>query len=214
MMGDIGTIYRGKIDFDIEAREKQVIGTVQRIEPVQLENMSDEAKQLCAELRTSFGIEDVNAIPEVVRTMLVHPGAYRCQVDLSVMLVGNGKISGRERELAVLRVGWLCRAPYEWGQHVGIGQRNGLTPEEIERVKSGSSAPEWNDHDRAILSAVEEMLGDQSMTQETWDVLASTWNEEQLMELPILVGAYFMTAIQQNSLRVRLMEGNIGLRQR
>ena len=48
----------------------------------------------------------------------------------------------------------------------------------------------------------------------TWEVLARTWNERQLMEFPVLVGQYFLTALQQNSLRVRLDKNNIGLRQR
>lgn len=213
-MADVGKIQTGKVDFDIDARQAQVIGTIQPIEPIELDDMNDEARALCADLRKSFGIADPNAIPEVVRTMLRHPGAYRCQADLSILLAGNGKISPRERELAVLRIGWLCRAPYEWGEHVDIAKRFGVTAEEIERATGGSSAPGWNDHDRAILRSVEELLGDYSISQETWDMLARSWNEEQLMELPILVGAYVMTAMQQNGLRVRLKEGSPGLRHR
>ena len=42
----------------------------------------------------------------------------------------------REREMAILRVGWLCRSGYEFHQHTRIGKQAGLSDEEIERLKS------------------------------------------------------------------------------
>src|SRR5262245_8389695 len=32
----------------------------------------------------------------------------------------------RDRELLILRTAWLCRAAYEWGQHVVFGRDCGL----------------------------------------------------------------------------------------
>ena len=111
-------------------------------------------------------------------------------------------------------VGWWCRAPFEWGEHVDIAKRYGVTDEEVERVTHGSSAPGWNEHDRAVLKGVEELLGNYMLSDQTWDVLAKTWTERQLLEFPTLVGQYFATALQQNSLRVRLADDNPGLRHR
>ena len=45
-------------------------------------------------------------------------------------------------------------AEYEWGQHVIIGLRDGLTREEIERIKKGPGLEGWSDLDRAILPAL------------------------------------------------------------
>ena len=70
----------------------------------------------------------------------------------------KGALSPRERELAILRVDWLCGAPFEWGEHVDIAKRYGVSREEIERVTQGSSAPGWSEHERAILKGVEESL--------------------------------------------------------
>lgn len=213
-MTDVRTIHTGMHNFNVDEREVQVVGLRQRIQPLAPEEISGEAKELCVQLRNSFATADPNFIPEIVATMLRRPDLYRCQMELSVQLAARGAISPRERELAVLRVGWLCRAPYEWGQHVEISKRFGMKPEEIERVTKGSSASGWDEHERAVLLAVEELLGDQSISDETWSVLARSWNEEQLMELPVLVGAYYMLALQQNSIKVRLPESNLGLRQR
>ena len=145
--------------------------------------------------------------------MLRHPGLFRCQIDMAVQLF-QGALSPRERELAILRVDWLCGAPFGWSEHVEIAKRAGVSSEEIERVTQGSSAPGWSEHDRAILKGVEESLAHYMISDETWEVLARTWTERQLFEFPMLIGQYVATDLQQNSLRVRLGDHHRGMRQR
>jgi 4-carboxymuconolactone decarboxylase len=146
--------------------------------------------------------------------MVKHPALFRCQMETGIQLLGKGELSRRERELTILRVGWLCRAPYEWGQHVEIAKRYGVTSEEIDRVTRGPDAEGWTDHEAAILRAVDELLGNQMITDETWGVLTRTWSERQLLEFPIVIGQYYTIALQQNAMRVRLVPGNPGLRHR
>jgi len=198
---------------DIDAREAEIVGKPQRIKSLAPDEFDADARELVARLRQTLGLETAE-MPPVFGLMLRHPGLFRCQMDMGVQLLGKGEIGPRERELAILRVGWLCRAPFEWGEHVDIAKRYGVTDAEIERVTQGSSAPGWSDHDRAIVKGVEELLGDKMISDVTWDLLARTWTERQLLEFPMLVGQYFATALQQNSLRVRLANDNIGLRQR
>ena len=45
----------------------------------------------------------------------------------------------------------------------------------------------------------------------TWEVLDSSLDDKQLIELVMLVGQYQTVAYYQNALRVRLREGNAGL---
>lgn len=201
-------------DFDIDAREAEILGKPQRITPLAPEEFDEAAIELVVSVRKSLGTNEMDKIPEVFGVMLRDPGLFRCQMDMGVQLLGKGSISKRERELAILRTGWLCRAPYEWGEHVDIAKRYGVTGEEIERVTIGSTAPGWNDHDRAILKAVEELLDDRMISDATWNELAKSWDERQLMEFPVLVGQYFTIALQQNSLRIRLADDNPGLRNR
>lgn len=89
-----------------------------------------------------------------------------------------------------------------------------VTSDEIERVIQGSSAPEWPEHERAILRATEELRETAMISDATWAVLARSYNEQQLIELPIVVGQYQTVAYYQNSLRLRLRMGNDGLKSR
>lgn len=153
-------------------------------------------------------------LPEIVRTMLRHPELFARQTDMGIQLLGQGALSGRDRELAVLRIGWLCQAPYEWGEHVHVAKKVGITSAEIERITAGSAAPGWCEHEQAILRAVEELYENAIISDATWATLAKRLDERQLIELPIVIGQYQTVAYYQNSLRLRLHDGNLGLKAR
>jgi alkylhydroperoxidase family enzyme len=143
--------------------------------------------------------------------MLRHPALFACQLDIGVQLLKDGALPSRDRELLVLRIDWLCQAPYEWGEHVHIAKTVGVSQEEIARVVHGSDAPGWSDHDRALLRAAEELHRDAMISDATWADLARRLDDRQLIELPIVIGQYQTIAYYQNALRLRLHEGNPGL---
>lgn len=209
----MGRVETGPIPCDIVARQAQVVGDGPRIAPLKQAEMDPADLALCIGIRESVGVFEHSVIPEYMLTMIKHPEIFRCQMEMGTAIF-QGRISPRERELAVLRVGWLTQAPYEWGQHVAIAKRYGLSDEEVERVTQGSDAEEWNEHDSAILRGVEELLGDHALSDATWAVLAKTWDEAQLIEFPMMVGQYVATAYVQNSLRIVLEGGNTGLDRR
>ena len=201
-------------DLNIDRRMAEVVGDGPRIAPLSEDQLTDEAHQLAVEIRAAFGIPENGAMPESLRMMLVHPKLFKAQMSMGITLAA-GTLSPRERELAVLRSAWICGAPYEWGEHVDIGkERAGLTAEEVERCTQGSKAEGWSEHDRAVLKAVEELHMHHMISDETWAVLAKSWNDQQLTEFPLLVGIYTATAMQQNSLRYRLADNNPGLAHR
>lgn len=197
--------------YDIEARTAEIAGEPQRIAPIPEDELSPEALEISRVLRTAFGIPENGTVPEVFRTMLVHPGLFRAQMEIGMELATGGAISPREREIAVLRNAWLMGAPYEWGEHVDIGKRCGLTSEEVERTRIGSAAPGWTEHEAAICKAVEELRTNSMIADATWATLAKTWDDKRMMEFPVLIGQYTSTAYLQNSVRIRLADNNPGL---
>jgi alkylhydroperoxidase family enzyme len=198
-----------------EAREKELFEKPLRIAPLNDGEYSDDAAAIIAEVRKVMGITEENDIPVYFKIGLKHPELFKAQMEIGMKIVGpNAALPRREAELAILRIGWLLRAPFEWGEHVAIGKRFGLTDEEVERVTIGSSAPGWNEHDRAIVKGVEELLDDTYISDATWEALAKSWNDAQLLEFPVLVGLYVTTAMHQNAMRLRLHPGNVGLKRR
>jgi alkylhydroperoxidase family enzyme len=199
----------------IAAREAEVLGKAPRVQPLKSEEIADATLEIRLHMKRASGQDHfemrADNVPEVLLIMLRHPELCRKHTDLGLFLLGSGTLSPRDRELAVLRVAWLCQAPYEWGEHVAVAKSQGMTSEEVERITVGSAAAGWSEHDCAILRAVEELLTTAMISDETWAMLARTLDEQQLIELPVLIGQYQGTAYFQNALRLRLQDHNPGL---
>jgi len=196
---------------DLNARHARIVGHPPRIQPLKSSELSADAVEANNNLRKAVSIPATDKLPDFTATMLRHPALYQSHMLLSLDLF-RGALLPRDREIAILRVGWLCQSPHEWGEHVKIGKNvGGLTTEEVARIALGSGAAEWNTHDRALLQAVEELHADAMIAETTWTVLSQSLNEKQLIELLVLVGQYQGFAYLHNSLRIRLGEDNKGL---
>jgi alkylhydroperoxidase family enzyme len=195
------------------ARDADQQGRPPRIAPLPEDQVPDEVRGEMGKLSAGVGLKAAPPGPVAAfnRTTAKAPELMVAHLTLANYLF-RGKLPVRDRELAVLRADWLAKAPFEWGEHVKIFKRLGQgTEAEVARVREGSAAPGWSEHERAVLRAVEELLSDAMVGDETWAVLARRWSEPQLLEFPILVGQYLGVAFLQNSIRVRLMPGNPGL---
>lgn len=201
------------ITADVQARQEYILGKPPRLPALPPEERSPAQQKVLEDISMVVvdGVrkprEDAVALEIVIR----HAELYCAHLELGKRFLSDGEMSIRDRELAILRIGWLSQAPFEWGAHVVIAKRNGISGEEIERVIEGSSASGWSDHDRAIVRAMEELHFDSMITDETWATLAESYNDKQLIELTILAGQYKTVAYLQNSLRLPLSPSKEGL---
>jgi len=157
------------------------------------------------------GVRKERTDKAALEILLRHAELYEAHMAVAQKLLSDGEITIRDRELAILRLAWLSQAPFEWGSHVVIARRNGVTTEEIARAIVGSTDPGWNERDRAIVRAMEELHYDSMISDETWAALAQFYNDKKLIELVILAGQYKTVAYYQNALRLPLPENNQGL---
>jgi len=213
-----GSTSSPSIDNAVQQREALITGKPPRIPALTTAEVIEMARQQTSKLRIAVMGDaspvEVAEIPEMLLALMCHPDLYERVSALSVQLLAKNTLSPRDRELAVLRTGWLCQAPYEWGEHVRIAKLVGITSEQIEQVTVGSAAEGWTEHERALLSAVEELHQGAMVCDATWDTLAKTLDNAQLYELMIVVGQFTMVAYFQNACRFRLSAGNEGLRAR
>lgn len=114
-------------------------------------------------------------------------------------LMPYGEIPRRDTELVILRVGWNCRSRYEWGQHVDIGLRAGVSAEDIARVPLGADAPGWEPHLRALMQACDEFHHERMIADASWAVLEAHYGPRRLLEVVMLIGHYEMLAGVLNS---------------
>jgi alkylhydroperoxidase family enzyme len=115
-------------------------------------------------------------------------------------------ISLRQRELLILRVAHLRQATYEWAQHVFLAGEVGIAPEEVARVSTGPDAEGWSPLERALLTAVDELVADACLGEPTHAQLVSELDAQQVMDVVFTVGAYDVLAMFLRTFDVPLDE--------
>lgn len=176
-------------------------GGEQRIDPVEIDVLDPRVLDKVEEIRLMTGFPEHIPIHPFFRTVGRSPEFMLGFTSLGMNTLPTSQFDARDRELIILRTGWLCDAPYQWGEHVVSGRRAGLSDEEIGRIKAGPSAQGWSERDRVLLMGVDELHYDKTISNETWDLMSRHFEDRHFIELPIIVGHYHMTALLQNSLR-------------
>jgi alkylhydroperoxidase family enzyme len=178
-----------------------------RIAPLTDDQMDAETRALLG--ATSGGV-GASRVLNIFRTLAVHPKLLKRWLVFGSHVLAKSTLPSRERELVILRVGWVCRSEYEWGQHVVIAKQCGLGDDEIERIGEGPDAPGWSERDQALLRAADELVGDHFIADATWAALARDWSTEQIVDLVFAVGQYTLVSMALNSFGVQLDAGVAG----
>jgi 4-carboxymuconolactone decarboxylase len=206
-------VFKNFSDAEIKQREDYIRGRPPRLTAVAPDERSERQQVLLNEMGMIVvdGVRKPRSDMAALEILLRHGELYKAHMGVAQIYLTAGEMSIRDRELAILRLAWLSQAPFEWGSHVMIAKRNGVTTEEVARAMEGSIAAGWSKRDRAIVRAIEELHFDSMIADETWADIQEFYNDKQQIELVILVGQYKTVAYYQNALRLPLPEGNLGL---
>jgi 4-carboxymuconolactone decarboxylase len=172
-----------------------------RIEPIPESEWSDELREILPRA------PDAGPVLNIFATLAWHPKLFKRWLVFGGHVLGKSTLPAREREILILRTGWLCRCEYEWGQHVIIGRKVGLSDEEIRRIPQGPSAPGWTPFEAALLTAADELRAETMIGDATWSALATRYDTTQLLDLVFTVGQYTLVSMALNTLGVQLDEG-------
>src|SRR3954468_7280245 len=132
--------------------------------------------------------------PRVFTTLARHRRLFRAWLRFAGRLMPRGTLPRADTELVILRVSVMCGCDYEWGHHERLGRRAGLSAEQIARVGEGPDAEGWDEHERALLRAVDELGRGDVIGEETWRRLSERYDDRGLIELCLLIGHYRMLA--------------------
>lgn len=168
-----------------------------RIAPLEPAEWNDEQRELLTR-------GNPPRVLNIFATLVRHEDLYRRWMPFANHVVFKSTLPERERELAILRVGWLCRSGYEFHQHTRIGKAAGLSDAEIERLKSAPDTAGWSEAESVLLQAVDELHADQFIADETWQRLGKHYDTQQLIDLVFAVGQYTLVSMVLNSLGVQI----------
>jgi 4-carboxymuconolactone decarboxylase len=145
----------------------------------------------------------------IFRTLGHHPRLLKRFNLFGGLLLTEGLLPAREREIVILRVGWRSGSVYEFGQHTLIGRSVGLTDDEIGRIASdpGSDGAGWNELDGLLVSFADELCATNDVSDATWAALEGHFGPAELVELLVVAGFYRLVSGYLRSARVPLDEG-------
>lgn len=104
----------------------------------------------------------------------------------------QGVLPPKLRELAILRVGDIAQAPYEFTKHVEIGLKTGMTQAQIEALPNWPGASVFDAAERAVLRYTDEVTRGYRAGDDTFTALKAFLNDAQIVELTVTVGFYGM----------------------
>ena len=142
------------------------------------------------------------APPAIFTTLGRGRGLFWGWLHFAGRLMPGGRLPRRETELVILRVATLRECAYELAHHRRLGARAGVTPADLERVRAGSTAEGWQDHERLLMEVTEELLATRDLGEDTWTRLRAAYDERTVIEILLLVGHYDMLATTLTTLRL------------
>jgi NAD(P)-dependent dehydrogenase (short-subunit alcohol dehydrogenase family)/alkylhydroperoxidase family enzyme len=111
----------------------------------------------------------------------------------------EGALGPRRAELVALRTVWNCASVFEWREHRQYGLAAGMTTHELEAIATGPTDPTWDDLERALLRAADELHAQATITAGTWAVLERHLPPAEIVEVILLAGQYRMLSTLSNA---------------
>ncbi len=175
--------------------------TPPRIEPLQEAQWTEEQARILNASRIGGKLLNLSL------TTARHPKMMESWNAFGRYVLTESKLPRRDREILILRIGWLTRSDYAFGQHTIVARWIGMSPEEIERITKGPDAPGWTPFESFLIRAADELHADAFITDGTWQGLSAVYNEKQLMDLVMTVGQYSTVCMLTKSLGVQREPG-------
>ena len=184
-----------------QTRGLQVQQGLVRIRPLPV---SEWEKELVPYLQV---IEPGRPVPNIYAVLANHPLLFSKWKHFSGYILRDSTLDPRSRELLILRTAVRNEVAYEWGYHVKLGRRIGMSNADFRLAKTLDIGPDVGERDRALLQAADELFSIRSVSDETWALLGNHFHERQLVDLVFTVGQYNLVAMAIKALGIELDEG-------
>ena len=133
--------------------------------------------------------------PALAETWLDHVGAVRWKTGLT----------GRLRELLVIRIAHLNGIAYVLNQHVpALARAEGMTLAECDALADWRKAAAFSPAERAALAYADAMVLQTSVPDDVFAELKRHYDDGAIVEISVLIGTYLMHNRVMGALRIDL----------
>lgn len=132
------------------------------------------------------------SIGNIFRTVAHSPLLLRRMLYFSDGLRNRTRLDRRFRELAILTVGRLTNAEYEYVHHQRLAKSVGVRQEQLDRLAAWETDAAFNEQERAVIRYATEVTQDVKVANATFDALRKFLDNEQIVELTLNTAFYNM----------------------
>ncbi|GAA3991791.1 carboxymuconolactone decarboxylase family protein [Comamonas faecalis] len=137
--------------------------------------------------------------------MLMHsPPVAEGWLDYLSAIRLHSSLPGDLRELVIMRVAQLNRAPYEADQHAPIALKEGVSQQQLDALQDWQASGCFDERTRAVLAYTDAMTLQVQVDDAVYRAVAAHFAPRHLVELTATVAAYnmvsrFLEALQIHS---------------
>ncbi|MGC1343725.1 MAG: carboxymuconolactone decarboxylase family protein [Candidatus Binataceae bacterium] len=146
-------------------------------------------------------------VGNIFRTLANTPKLLRRFLALGGELRNGTAIDPKLRELAILTVGRLADAHYEFTHHWNLGLRAGLTHEKLNALGDWEKSKAFTDEERAVIRYAVEATEKIRVSDSAWNACTKFLDTGKMMELVQNVAFYNMVVRVLEPCRVELEPG-------
>ena len=117
---------------------------------------------------------------------------------------GETRLDGALRELVILRVAVLNRAPYEFAQHAPVGLAEGLTQAQLDALPAWQASALFDERARDVLAYCDAMTLQVQVPQPLFDAVRRHLDAREMVELTATIAAYNMVSRFLEALQIEI----------
>ena len=174
-----------------------------RMPPVQPDQLTGDMRAFL-EKWTGGIFQQADSNP-VLLTLAHHPKLADLFSQFNIHLLSTNTLPVKQRQIAIMRAAWICKARYMWSSHLNTSVRCGLQPDMFRPIQVGADDPYFTEFERVVIRATEELVNDRKISEVSWQALMKEWSNQQMLDFLFTVGAYVTmagvmrsTAVQRN----------------
>jgi alkylhydroperoxidase family enzyme len=160
------------------------------------DDKNPEIAELAGQIRKERG-----KLHNLYRMLLNSPPVARGWLNLLTAVRQQCKLSGRYRELSIMRIAIINGADYEYDNHVPFALKEGISQQQIDALRDWQKSKVFDAADRAVLEYTDSMTKEVHVPDNLFDALRPHFDTRELTELTATIAAYnlvsrFLEAVQ------------------
>jgi len=159
-----------------------------RVPYLNREDLPEKDRELFDRLAEERG----QPVGNIYRTLAHAPNLLKRFVSLGGHLRNRTTLDPKLRELAILTVGRLTNAEYEFVHHWNIALRAGVSREKLQRLADFETASVFGDQERAVMRYAAEATSSVKVSDATFGALRGFLDDRRIVELVQNVAFYNM----------------------